>query len=1173
MPLGKSAFRIAFLLAFSTLIVYGAHAQYRAGIQGTILDSQGNSVEGATVTLTNQETNKVSQSTSNSAGVYNFLGLPPGRYRIDAEAAGFKKKTLENVTVAGEQTQGVNISLELGDVNQTVTVNGDSAPAIDTETGNISGTLNSREIQNLPSFGRDPFQLLRLAPGVFGDAAHGAAGDSANTPGSQGPGGPQGTASIFQTENQVQVNANGQRNTANSFQVDGVSVNSLDWGGAATITPNEESIKEVRVTANSYDAQFGRTSGAQVEVVSQNGTDQYHGSLFLKIDRPGLDAFQRNFGLGKGSEQRVTNRFNQYGGSVGGPIIKHRLFAFFSYETLRDASVTTNNTWAETPQFLTQGPTGTIAHSLLSFPGEGTVISSIIPRTCEQAGFTTGVDCNPVGSSGSQGLDIGSPITGAVGTHDPTFAQPGTPFGIGGGLDGLPDINFVQTTNPTQITATQYNGRVDFQATQKDLITFSMYYVPNSKTNFVDNARAANLYHSDRTNESGALLWQHTFAPTLINEARFNVSRFYFNELQTNPQQPFGLPEDVLNSSLGNIGGFNFIFGPHGPGIFYKTSYNIRDTATKVLGNQTLKVGVDIYRDQNTVTNAGGAIPQYFFKNLWDLANDAPIQENANFNPLTGALTQTKHYFRANSYAAFFQDDWKVKPNLTLNLGLRWEYFGPLYEKHNNIDVAVPGAGAAALTGATIRIGGDLYNASYHNIGPQIGFAWSPRSFPLLQQDFNNRLVIRGGFGIGYSRMEQAILQNGSSNPPLVAGDNLFDSNIIYAASSDPHNLNGFPSNPNTIFAINPATNLPASGAPVSLVGFDTNLPTPVTYRYSLGTQYDMGHDWVISVGFQGSLSRHYTRNQNFNLVNFANLNPQIQNFQRFTNDANGSYNALLTEVQHKFSHTFQIDAQYVFAKAQDNYSGDFHGDFDNGADPFNRQADFAPADYDVRHNFKLYGIWTPRIFRGDNNWLEKIVGGWTITGIINAHTGFPWTPYYNVQVQGAPVACSLVYANSNFCTVRPGAYLGGAGKDFSNAGFEPKTTNFPNSSLSYFAPPTFVTVDGPPPTPGVARNSFRGPRYSSIDATLGKAFGLPHLPVLGENAKIDLRANFYNLFNQLNFIPLGPQNIGTIQLTPGPGGTVTNETVVGANGSFASGTNNGALGGRVIEVQVRFSF
>src|SRR3984893_12257685 len=771
----KLVLRFWLMLSFLLLSFSIAHAQYRAGIQGVVLDAQGNTISGATVTLTNKETGKTNQSTSDSAGVYNFLSLPPGQYRIEAEMTGFKKKVLETVTVQGEQTQGVNITLEVGDVNQQVTVTADSAPAIDTETGNISGTLSSKEIQNLPSFGRDPFQLLSLAPGVFGDAAHGASGDSQNTPGSQGPGGPQANRGIFATENQVQVNANGQRNTANSFQVDGVSVNSLDWGGAATITPNEESIKEVRVTANSYEAQFGRTSGAQVEVVSQNGTNQYHGSLFLKIDRPGLNAFQRNFGLGTAADQRVTNRFNQYGVIVGGPIIKNRLFAFYSYETLRDNSVSTNNTFAETTQFLKQGAPGSIAEGLLSFPGEGTSFSTIIPRTCEQAGFKTGVDCNPIGSQGSQGLDIGSPIKGAaLGTHDATFGTAATPFGVGGGLDGIPDIAFVQTTNPSQYTATQYNGRLDFQATHNDLFTFSVYWVPTSSTAFNGNSRAANLFHSDPTNQSAALLWQRTFAPTLINEARFNVSRWYFNELQSNPQEPFGLPQDVLNNGIGNIGGFIFIFGANGPGIFYKTSYNFHDTATKVFGSQTLKFGFDVYKDQNTDVSAGGALPQYFFNNLWDIANDAPIQENATFNPLTGALTQTRHYIRSNSYALFLQDDWKLKPNLTGNLCMRWEFFGPIHEKFGNLDVALPGAGANALTGASVRVGGNLYDASYHNFGPQIGFAWSPASFPLLHQDFHNHLVIRGGFGIGYSRGEQAILLNGRSNPPQVAGDNLF---------------------------------------------------------------------------------------------------------------------------------------------------------------------------------------------------------------------------------------------------------------------------------------------------------------------------------------------------------------------------------------------------------------
>jgi Carboxypeptidase regulatory-like domain/TonB dependent receptor-like, beta-barrel len=1168
MVYSKLALRVVLMLVCAAALVTGARGQYRAGIQGNILDAQGAGISGATITLTNLETNHVLVATSDDSGVYNFLSLPPSHYSVTVEKTGFKKKVLPDITVEGEKTQALNITVEIGDTTQSVVVNGDATPAIDTETGQISGTLTAKDIQNLPSFSRDPFQLLRLAPGVFGDGAHDAGGNGFNTPGSQGPGGTSATSSIFQTENQVQINANGQRNTGNSFQVDGVSVNSLDWGGAVVITPNEESVKEVRVTANSYDAQFGRGAGAQVEVVSQSGTNEYHGSLFLKLDRPGLDAFQRNFD--QGPTQRVNNRFNQFGGSVGGPIIKNRVFAFFSYETLRNSSVSTNQTFAETPQFLTQAPAGSIANAILTFPGEATSFTTIIPRTCEQAGFTTGVDCNPIGPGGSQGLDIGSPIKGPLGTQDPTFGMPGTPFGVGGGLDGIPDIAFVQTTNPNLITDTQYNGRLDFQLTHNDLITFSVYWVPTSQTQFRNNARAANLYHSDRQNESGALLWQHTFGPTLINEARGNVSRFYFNELNTNPQEPFGLPQDVLNG-IGNIGGFNFIFGGNQPAVFYKTLYTFRDTATKVVGNQTLKFGFDFSKDQNTDVSAGGALPVYFFNNLFDLLNDAPVQENATFDPLTGALTQTRHYIRANTYAGFVQDDWKLKPNFTVNLGLRYEYFGPVHEKFGNLDVAVPGAGADALTDASIRVGGNLYNTSTHNFGPQIGFAWSPRSLPMWKQDFNNKLVVRGGFGIAYSREEEAIALNVRGNPPQVATDTLFGANILYATSTDPHSLDGYPSNPSTIVTFNPTTNLPASGAPVSLVGFDANLPTPVTYRYSLGTQYDLGSNWVLSVGYQGSLSRHYTRNQNFDLINFENLNPQIQSYQRFTNDSNGSYNALLTELQHKFSRTFEIDAQYTFAKAEDNYSGDFSGDFSPGVNPFDRQGEFSPADYDIRHSFKLYGVWTPRIFHGDNNWLEKVAGGWTISGILTAHTGFPFTPFYLVQIAGLPNACSLVFVNSNFCTVRPAAFLGGAGSDASNSGFEPATTNFPNPSTSYFTPPDLASGNGVIPPSGVARNSFRGPRYSQIDATLGKAFGLPHLPVLGENAKLDFRANFYNLFNQLNFNAFGPQQIGVITVTPATGTTPASQSVSSPNGQFARATN--ALGGRVIEAQVRFSF
>jgi hypothetical protein len=298
---------------------------------------------------------------------------------LTAEKAGFKRQVLEKVRVGAEQMQAVNLQLDIGEVTQSVTVS-DVAPVIDTETGQVAGTITSREIQTLPTFGRDPFQLLQLAPGVFGDNARAAGGSgSSPMPENAGPGGSSGSSSIFQAENQVQVSANGARNVSNSFQIDGVEVNSLAWGGAAVITPNEESVKEVKVIANNYSAENGRNSGAQVLVVSQNGTNSYHGSLFFKADRPGLNAYQRWNGPASDNPgtpqqrglQRDNDRFNQFGGSVGGPIIHNKLFGFFSYETLRNDSVNTATAWYESPQFLQLAPAGSIASKLLTFPGEG----------------------------------------------------------------------------------------------------------------------------------------------------------------------------------------------------------------------------------------------------------------------------------------------------------------------------------------------------------------------------------------------------------------------------------------------------------------------------------------------------------------------------------------------------------------------------------------------------------------------------------------------------------------------------------------------------------------------------------------------------------------------------------------------------------------------------------
>ena len=470
-------FALAGLLALITITI-PAIAQYRASIQGTVTDAQGAVVPDAKVTATSQETHISKHATTSGSGVYAIQGLAPGRYSVTVEKTGFEKKELQDVVLGSEQAQALDVQMAVAGQAQTVTVSGSATPLVETETATISGTLSGAQIQSLPTFSRDPFQVAQLAPGSFGDNARQAGGsNSQNLPGSAGPGGTSGTSSIFQTENQVQVVANGTRNNSNSFQIDGIGVNSLAWGGAAVITPNEESIKEVTVQSNAYSAENGRGSGAQILTVSKNGTNEFHGSGLLKMDRPGLNAYQRYNGPDN-PVQRDNDRFNQWAGSLGGPIIRNHLFFFFSYETLLNSSASTGLNWYETPQYLAavrSAAPNSIAAKLAGYPGEGVSFNQIVPKSCADAGLPNPNQCQVVMSNGQYaGLDIGSPLKLPLGTPDPGYVSNGSP-GVGGGLDGIPDVFYVQTVNPTDTRPQQYNGRMDFQATSKDLIAFRLF--------------------------------------------------------------------------------------------------------------------------------------------------------------------------------------------------------------------------------------------------------------------------------------------------------------------------------------------------------------------------------------------------------------------------------------------------------------------------------------------------------------------------------------------------------------------------------------------------------------------------------------------------------------------------------------------------------------------------
>ena len=1150
------------LLCFLFLLLGGspAHAQFRASIRGVVTDPSGAIIPGATVTLTDLATNNVQTSTTTDDGIYNFNALPPSTFSLTVEKAGFKKKSVAQVAIIPEQANAFNVQMDIGASTEIVNVSGSETASLDTETASISGTVSSNEIQHLPSFGRDVFQLAQLAPGTFGDMAQSAGGGTSSLPGTQGPGGSGNSSGFSQTENGPQIVSGGGQYETNGITVDGISTASAVWGGTSVITPSEDSVGDVKIVSNSYDAEAGRFSGAQIQVTSKAGTNDFHGSLFFKADRPGLNAYQRynspqSVTSGTPAErslQKDTQRFNQFGGSIGGPIWKNKIFAFFNYETLRDNTASTSTGWYETAAFDKLGPSGSIASRYLTIAGAGVSSAGLISATCATIGLVEGQGCATIQG---QGLDIGSPLKNSLGQQDLTWKSNLSP-GVGSGLDGIADIAEYTTLNPSQVTDEQYNGRLDAYATKNDRLTFTIYWVPVTTTMYAGTVRAYNLYHHEAINDAFAGIWNHTFSSSFINEARVNAAGWRWNEISTNPQEPFGLPTDTVDN-IGTIS-LNY-FGAPGPSVFDQWTYSYQDIATKIAGRHSVKFGGGVTRLYYLNEAPYNARPSYNFYNVWDFLNDAPHSESGTFNPLTGTPTANRQDDREDLWGFFVQDDWKVKPNLTVNLGLRYSFLGPLSSKQNNLNTVVLGQGANTFTNLYLRRGGNLYNSQKGNFGPQFGFAWSP-------QAADGKFVLRGGFGINYNQEEIAISANGNTNPPSVVGPNFTSSSptqinpsIIYQTPSDVHSLFGYPPNPNTIVTFN-AANLPTTGS-VQLVAFPANVPTGITYHYSLDTQYQLPGQWVASAGYQSTLAHHIIHNYDayaLGAVYGLPLNPLVNSVNTFNNEGHSNYHALLAGLKHQFSHDFLLDTQYTWSKSMDDGSGPYYRD----PYPDKPYLAYGRSDYNVGQALKIYGLWQPVFFHG-NSLLEKLAGGFSLSGIFNIHTGFPWTPIY-----GSGIVNGEQYFQGYYTSLRPAAYKGGAHSSQSNDAFKSGPTglnqtapnkNFPNGALAYFTIPQYTPVTAPlpatfaaPQVPGVSRNSFTGPRYRDLDATISKGFGIPKVPFLGENARIEIRADAFNVFNLLNF----------------------NNSSISADISNANfGQAQSALGSRTVDLQARFSF
>jgi len=1166
------AVRVALLIVSIVALTALAQAQYGASLQGTVTDKTGAVVTGAKVTVTNQATGATQTTETSGSGLYRVARLTPGQYTVDVESGGFRKSHLTNVQVEAESVRGLDVTLETGASQESVTVTS-AGSGVQSETANIEGGITAMQIEELPQFGRDPFELLRLAPGVFGDGARNGLGQAQLLPNGAGPGGSNN--SLYQVENQTQVSANGQRVSGNNFLIDGVDVNSLTWGGASVVTPNQESVAEVKVTSTSYSAEDGRNSGAQVKVISKSGTNQFHGSAFFKYGEPGLDAFNRFNGFINGFERapttRVSNKSRNYGGSIGGPIVKNKVFFFFSIEGEHDNLSDVNVGYVETPEFrqaLLASRAGSVAAQVLSASGVVPQVKQYFGGSC---GDIVGWDpvnnpgiCQviPAGAGTQGGLDLGSPVP----ITDPTdpyvpLSYSSTTMGNsfnGNGLDGTPDVVQALLVNPTHHYGAQYNGRVDYQR-GNHLFAVSTYITKaDNLTTSNDQFRPMGGILNKPTNPAGTLLWNWTVSPTLLNEARLNFSRFSYDEVSTNSVVNFGIPE-VQVEGVFNTGprlDFGVKRGNNTPGVLSQNTYAFRDTLSKVIGRHALKFGFEVRKEQNNNNEIGLARPVYSNVRLWNFFNSAPIFEGVDVNPLTGLPDPTQRYLRTSDYAVFGQTDWKVRPNLTLNLGLRWEYYTPITEKQGRLTQL--DLGPIGNPSPVIHVVSQLYPPDRNNFAPRIGFAWSP-------EKYNSKMVWRGGVGVFYNRFEGAAFGPMRENPPFHAAFNFccgtsrkdfstpfLDGIILYELGTT-HSPLSFPVNPKLAVGVDPVTNFPLScnslpvGCFVQVYSTPNKMPNPYTYVYSLETEYQLAPRTTFTIGYAGSFGRKQLRIYDLNQVRDDLSLQHLVNPNFFIQpDVNSNFNSLNARFAKTFARGFQFDAKYRWSKSMDQSSFGAPDAAANETFPRDLRTEYGPSDYDVSHFFVGSGIWELPILRGRHDLLGKTLGGWQITGIFTARSGFPWTP---------TGGCNQTPGNEFICPFRPVTFTGGNGTSTSNDTFLKPNGDFPGGGLKYFS----LCQNGGTGVlcrPAVGRNSFRGPRYQSVDMTLGKNTPFPFL--FGEQANLEIRANFFNIFNKQNLAPFGFN---------------TPSTTIDGQYFGSAEPSNGGLAGRVIEFQTRLTF
>jgi hypothetical protein len=1020
------------------MLVAHAHVVHGQVINGTVLgtvkDSTGAVMTGVNISVKSLETGTVRSATTDSSGTYQLLSVPPGTYQVEAAATGFQTSIRGHVTVTVGAAVTVNFELAIGEVRQEVTVSSE-APQVNMTDASLGGLVGEREVRELPLNGRDWLQLTTLEAGVKGGIGQQSAASFSNSRAARGNG--------------LALSISGNRPTGNVFLVDGLVVNDFanaSPGSGLNVNLGVEAVREFRVLTNEYTAEYGRSTGGVVTAIFKSGTNEFHGNAFEFVRSSALDA--RNF---FDVDKPEFHRY-QFGGSAGGPIKKNRTFVFADYEELREHKGIPHTSDTLSPD-----------------ARNGLVCVRIGTVSCAAK---TSVAVSP---QVQRYLPFFPVANGAITGDTAKFNFAGERLGLERYLVGKLDHNFSDRT--------MLWGSYQFDDTDE------------SQPDPYNQKRTG----SPSRHQNGVVTVQHIFTSAFLNTALVGVSHSHVTDalditaldpIATDVSLGFqpGVPAGIIMVSglTGTQGGM----GSSGSDILDYTSMQFGDDASWITGRHTFKFGGKVERIRYHKDSLVGApIGEYDFDTIPLFLQGIPGQFRTDV-PGTDDIRDLHSAY----WGVYVEDGITIRPNLHVNVGLRYEYVSPITESSGKVAVLTD------VASATPKTGGAYFNTNTNDFAPRLSVAWDPRG--------DGKTPIRAGFGVYDVLPFPYLMENRTNSFPF------FEEGTVNSPPASAFPTGGL--------ALITPSSLRASYV-------EQNPARASSMQWNLTIQRQLAASSALTVGYVGSRGRNLPRSiEDANQVPLslvtiapdghllfptnpalrnggpiARINPSFSRIATTVWDDFSNYHSLVVDFNRRFSRGLFFKTAYTWSKSMDGGSNTFSDNesTNTSGSPYA----FLPAlqrgvsDFDIAHRFVLSYSWsipTPDSLAGAS---KAVLGGWELGGIFTAQTGPPFT--VTIQTDQARTGDSRVRSSS-----------GGQRPDFNPASGCTVNAINPGNPLNYIKTECFsFPVLGQ--LGNLGRNTLRGPGLKDFDASLFKNWPFPR-----DKMRLQFRVEAFNLFNTANF-------------------------------------------------------